>query len=236
MAKDEIELSLLPVVTGIFVTILILTPPLDSKFIAVGRFAVPGATVIFPLAFIFNDVLTEVYGYERSRRIIWTGLACQVLAAACFWLVGRLPSAVFWHNEQAYATILGIVPRIAGASLLAYFCGEFANSLVLSRMKFTQHGRTGLPQWQRFLVSTIVGEAIDSVVFMSVAFTGVLSTRDLLETTTAIYVIKVVYEIVALPLSTRLANWMKRREGFDKLDDPSATAYNPFRLAVTRGE
>jgi uncharacterized integral membrane protein (TIGR00697 family) len=236
MAKDQNELSLLPIVTGIFVTILILTPPLDSKFIAVGRFAVPGATVIFPLAFIFNDVLTEVYGYERSRRIIWTGLACQVLAAVSFWLVGRLPAAGFWHNDQAYATTLGIVPRIAGASLLAYFCGEFANSLVLSRMKFTQHGRTGRPQWLRFLVSTIVGEAIDSVVFISVAFAGVLSTRDLLETTTAIYVIKVGYEIVALPLSTRLANWMKRREGFDKLDDPSATVYNPFRLAVTRGE
>ena len=236
MAKDEKELRLLPIVTGIFVTILVLTPPLDSKFIAIGRFALPGATVIFPLAFIFNDVLTEVYGYERSRRIIWTGLACQVLAAVSFWLVGRLPAAAFWHNDQAYATILGIVPRIAGASLLAYFCGEFANSLVLSRMKFAQRGLTGLPQWLRFLVSTIVGEALDSVVFMSVGFAGVLSTRDLLDTTAAIYVIKVGYEIVALPLSTRMANWMKRREAFDKLDDPMATVYNPFRLAVSRGE
>jgi uncharacterized integral membrane protein (TIGR00697 family) len=236
MAKDEKELRLLPIVTGVFVTILILTPPLDAKFIALGRFAVPGATVIFPLAFIFNDVLTEVYGYERSRRIIWTGMACQVLAAVSFWLVGRLPAAGFWHNDQAYATTLGIVPRIAVASLLAYFSGEFANSLVLSRMKFTQRGRTGLPQWLRFLASTIAGEAIDSVVFMGVGFVGVLATRDLLQTTAAIYVVKVGYEVVALPLSTRLANWMKRREGFDKLDDPAATVYNPFRLAVTPGE
>jgi len=236
MANDEKELRLLPIVTGVFVTVLILTPPLDSKFIAVGRFAVPGATLIFPLAFILNDVLTEVYGFERSRRVIWTGLACQVLAALSFWLVGRLPGAVFWHNDEAYGVILGIAPRIAVASLLAYLCGEFANSLVLSRMKFTQRGRTGLPQGLRFVVSTIAGEALDSVVFMSVGFAGVLSSRDLLETTVAIYLIKVGYEVLALPLSTRLANWMKRREAFDKLDDPLATAYNPFRFAVTRGE
>lgn len=131
MARREGEFQLLPIVTGLFVAVLILTPPLDSKFIALGSLALPGATVIFPLAFILNDGLTEVYGYERSRRIIWTGLGCQILAAFSFWAVGRLPGASFWTQQSSYDAILGLAPRIALASLTAYFSGEFANSYVL---------------------------------------------------------------------------------------------------------
>jgi len=119
MATEQRELRLLPIITGFFVAVLLLTPPLDSKFIALGPFAVPGATLLFPVSFILNDVLTEVYGYGRSRRVIWTGMACQVLAAVSFWAVGELPGAPFWHHEQAYSTILGVVPRIALASLIA---------------------------------------------------------------------------------------------------------------------
>jgi uncharacterized integral membrane protein (TIGR00697 family) len=233
MASVARELRLLPVITGFFVAVLLLTPPLDAKFIALGPFAVPGATLLFPFAFILNDVLTEVYGYARSRRVIWTGMACQVLAAATFWLVGILPAAPFWQHQEAYATILGVVPRIAVASLTAYLAGEFANSFVLSRMKYAQRGRIGLPQGWRFLASTLVGEALDSVVFMLVAFLGVLSFRELLTTTLTIYWIKVAVEVLALPGSTRLANWLKRVEAFDQLDDPAATHYNPFRLGAS---
>ena len=229
----ERELRLLPVLTGFFVAVLLLTPPLDSKFIALGPVEVPGATLLFPVAFILNDVLTEVYGYGRSRRVIWTGMACQLLAAASFWLVGVLPAAPFWHQEQAYATILGIVPRIAVASLIAYFCGEFANSFVLSRMKYAQLGRTGLAQGWRFLASTLVGEAVDSVAFMGIGFLGVLPMETLARTVLTIYLLKVAVEVVALPGSTRLANWLKRVEAFDQVDDPAVTRYNPFRLGVS---
>jgi queuosine precursor transporter len=233
MATGERELRLLPVLTGFFVAVLLLTPPLDSKFIALGPLTVPGATLLFPVAFILNDVLTEVYGYARSRRIIWTGMACQVLAATSFWVVGLLPGAPFLHHEQAYATILGVVPRIALASLAAYLTGEFANSFMLSRMKYAQRGRGGLPQSWRFLASTLVGEAIDSLVFTLGAFLGVLPTQQLLRTVLTIYLVKVAVEILALPASTRLANWLKRVEAFDQLDDPAATRYSPFKLGVS---
>src|SRR5262249_44922243 len=126
MEPRERDLKLFSIFTGIFVTVLVLVPPLASKFIAIGPFTLSGATVIFPIAFIFNDVLTEVYGYALSRRVIWTGMACQILAAFSFWLVGVWPAAPFWHNQEAYMTILGVAPRIALASLTAYFCGEFA--------------------------------------------------------------------------------------------------------------
>jgi uncharacterized integral membrane protein (TIGR00697 family) len=233
MAKPERELRVLPVLTGCFVAVLLLTPPLDSKFIALGPLAVPAATLLFPIAFILNDVLTEVYGYERSRRVIWTGMACQILAALSFWIVGALPGAPFWHNQQAYSTILGVVPRIALASLTAYLSGEFANSFVLSRMKYSQHGRRGVAQGWRFVASTLIGEALDSVVFMLGAFVGVLSVPELLTSMFTIYLLKVAVEVIALPGSIRLANWLKRVEGFDQLDDPAATRYNPFKLGVS---
>ncbi|HEV8150631.1 MAG TPA: queuosine precursor transporter [Gemmatimonadales bacterium] len=233
MAKPERELRVLPVLTGCFVAVLLLTPPLDSKFIALGPLAVPAATLLFPIAFILNDVLTEVYGYERSRRVIWTGMACQILAALSFWIVGALPGAPFWHNQQAYSTILGVVPRIALASLTAYLCGEFANSFVLSRMKYSQLGRRGIAQGWRFVASTLIGEALDSVVFMLGAFVGVLSVPELLTSMFTIYLLKVAVEVIALPGSIRLANWLKRVEGFDQLDDPAAIRYNPFKLGVS---
>src|SRR5436309_7135396 len=119
-AKD---FKLLSVFTGIFVAVLVLIPSASSKFIAVGPINLTGGTLIFPITFIFNDILTEVYGYAQSRRIIWTGLGCQVLAALTYWVVGIWPAAPFWHNQQAFMTILGVAPRIATASLIAYFCG-----------------------------------------------------------------------------------------------------------------
>jgi len=229
----ERELRFLPVLTGFFVAVLLLTPPLDAKFVALGPVEFPGATLLFPVAFILNDVLTEVYGYARSRQVIWTGMACQLLAAGSFWLVGVLPAAPFWHHEQAYTTILGIVPRIALASLLAYFAGEFANSFVLSRMKYAQHGRRGFAQGWRFVASTLVGEAVDSVAFMSIAFLGVLPLGALTRTLLTIYLLKVAIEVIALPASTRLSNWLKRVESFDQVDDPAVTRYSPFTLGVS---
>jgi uncharacterized integral membrane protein (TIGR00697 family) len=216
------------VFAGIFVTALVLVPSTASKFIAIGPVSISGATLIFPIVFIFNDLLTEVYGYSRSRRIIWTGMACQILASFTYWLVGVWPAAPFWHAQEAYDTILASTPRITLASLIAYFFGEFANSVVLSKMKYNQAGRRGFVQAWRFVASTAVGEAFDSAIFMTIGFAGVLAVGDLLSTMLTIYLAKVAYEVVALPVSIRCANLVKRLEGVDAIDRPAETNYNPF--------
>ncbi|MBZ5594759.1 MAG: queuosine precursor transporter [Acidobacteriia bacterium] len=217
--------------TGIFVTVLVLVPSTAAKFIAIGPFNISGATLVFPITYFFNDILTEVYGYRRSRQIIWTGLACQVLAAVAYWLVGIWPSAPFWHDQKAYDTILSSAPRVTAASLIAYFCGEFANSVVLSKLKYFQSGKRGMKQAGRFVGSTVVGEAVDSIAFMTIGFWGVLPTPDLLKTIVTIYIFKVLYEIVALPFTVRASNWVKQVEGIDVIDRPERTNYNPFSFA-----
>jgi uncharacterized integral membrane protein (TIGR00697 family) len=172
------NLRLFPLFAAIFATVLVLTNVLASKFIAVGSSSISGATLVFPITFIFNDILTEVYGYARSRQIIWIGVGCQLFAAFMCWLLGALPGASFWHNQVAYDTILGIAPRITAASLIAYLCGEFSNSVVMSKMKYRQNGALGLRQAWRFVASTIVGEAIDTCIFFPVAFAGVVAHDD----------------------------------------------------------
>ncbi|MEK7801172.1 MAG: queuosine precursor transporter [Pseudomonadota bacterium] len=229
MDKDE-RFPLLPVITGFFVCVLVLIPSTAAKFIAVGPFNIAGATLIFPIAFIFNDVLTEVYGYERSRRIIWVGFAAQVFAAGVYALIDVWPPASFWDKQAEYSAILGQAPRIVLASLTAYFCGEFINSYILSRMKYSQNGKRGSAQAVRFAASTFFGQLIDSSVFMIVGFYGVLANSDLLKTIVTIWLLKSAYEILLLPLSMRLSNWIKVREGIDRIDAPENTNYSPFKI------
>jgi len=137
----EKSFKLLNIFTGVFVGVLVLVPSMSSKFIAIGPFNIAGSTLIFPIAFIFNDVFTEVYGYKRSRRIIWTGMVMQIFAALFYWLIDIWTPASFWNNQAAYSSILGQAPRIVAASLSAYFFGEFANSVILSKMKYRQGGK-----------------------------------------------------------------------------------------------
>lgn len=221
---------LLGILAGVYCTTLVLIPSLSSKFIAIGPLNIVGSTLIFPISFIFNDILTEVYGYERSRRIIWTGFACSALAALMYYLVQIWPAAPFWDNQAAYDAILGQAPRIVLASLSAYFVSEFINSYILSRMKHAQKGKRGFSQGTRFVVSTIFGEAADSVVFMTVAFYGVMANNDLVNTILTIWAVKVAYEVIALPISVPLSNWVKAQEGFDQIDDPKSTNYTPLKF------
>lgn len=220
--------GLLNIITGLFVAVLVICTVISGKIIAIGPLNMPGGVLLFPIVFIFNDILTEVYGYERSRQVIWTGFFCQALAAVSFFAVGVLPAAPFWPHQEAYDLILGFAPRVAIAGLIAFFTGEMANSAVLSRMKYRQGGARGLRQGWRFTASTIVGEGINSVVFMTVAYGGKLTLGDLARTTLTLYVVKVVYETLALPLSIIASNWVKRVEGIDKIDVPEQTNYNPF--------
>jgi queuosine precursor transporter len=230
----EKDFKLYSIFTGIFVTVLILVAPLASKFIAVGPFVLSGATLVFPITFIFNDILTEVYGYQRSRKIIWIGMGCQIFAAFMFFLVGIWPAADFWANQVAYDSILGIAPRIFLASIGAYFFSEFTNSLILSKMKYWHQGKRGIYQGLRFIVSTIAGEFVDSIVFMVIAFIGILPASEMIVIILTIWIAKVLYEVVVLPFTTRFANYVKKVEGVDKIDYPAHINYNPFSVFFSK--
>lgn len=230
VSENKERFPLLPIITAVFVTILVLTPSASSKFIAIGPFVIVGSTLFFPISYIFGDILAEVYGYERSRRIIWIGLAAQLFAAAMYALIQYWPAASFWSNQDAYNTILGQAPRIVLASLSAYFLGEFVNSFIVSKMKFLSGGKAGLKLASRFVVSTVFGEFFDSAVFMFVAFYGVLANTDLVKTVLTIWILKTLYEIVALPVTMKIVAWVKKREGVDKIDLPENTNYTPFRI------
>ena len=215
-------------IVGGYVAVIVISIGAAAKFIAVGPFTLSGATLIWPLTFVFNDIFSEVYGYDRSRRIIWTGMAVQLLAAIAYWLVDVVPAASFWHQQAAYSTILGQAPRIVAACLICYFCGEYVNSVTISKMKYFQKGKRGLAQATRFMVSTALGEFVDTVIFFPLAFLGVVPTADLFHTMICIYFAKLVYELISLPVSTRIANYVKRVEGLDVIDYPETTDYSPL--------
>ena len=229
MARQE-KFPLLPAITGIFVTVLVLTPSAASKFIAIGPFNIVGATLFYPLSYLLNDILTEVYGYEYSRRIIWIGLGAQLFSAAAYALIQYLPPSSFWHNQAAYDVILGQAPRIVYASVAAYFVGEFVNSFIMSRLKFLQKGKTGRHIALRFVASTFFSEFFDSAIFLGGSFYGVIANSDLLRTMLTIWIVKSLYEVVMLPATLPIVAWIKRREATDKIDDPKTTNYTPFKL------
>jgi uncharacterized integral membrane protein (TIGR00697 family) len=213
-------------IVGGYVAVIIISIGAAAKFISVGPFTLSGATLIWPMTFVFNDIFSEVYGYERSRRIIWTGMAVQALAAFAYWLVDVVPAAPFWHDQAAFSTILGQAPRVVASCLICYICGEWVNSVTISKMKFAQKGRRGLDQAMRFMASTALGELVDTVIFFPLAFYGVVPTMDLIHTMICIYFAKLIYEFVSLPASTRIANHIKKLEGLDVIDDPATTDYS----------
>lgn len=231
MAAKEQDLKLFSIFTGIFVaTLLISNIAAAGKIIALGPFIVTGGIVIFPVSYIFGDILTEVYGYQRSRKVIWTGFGCVFLAALTFVLVQKLPPALFWHNQAAYDSILGFVPRIFVSSVVAYLVGEFANSFVMSKMKYFAKGARGGSQAWRFVASTIVGEGVDTIIFTTLAFSGALPLESMFQIMLSGYILKVAYEAIATPFTVRFSNWVKKVEGIDKIDYPQETNYNPFQL------
>jgi uncharacterized integral membrane protein (TIGR00697 family) len=213
-------------IVGGYIAVIVISVGAAAKFISVGPWTLSGATLIWPLTFVFNDIFSEVYGYERSRRIIWTGMAVQVLTAFAYWLVDVVPAAPFWHQQIAFSAILGQAPRVVAACLVCYICGEWVNSVTISKLKFMQKGREGIDQAVRFMASTALGELVDTVIFFPLAFLGVVPTMDLLKTMACIYVAKLVYEFISLPISMRIAKHVKRLEGLDVIDDPKVTNYS----------
>jgi len=181
--------------------------------------------VVFPISYICGDVLTEVYGYRAARRVIWLGFLCNLLAVAAIYLGGILPAAPFWQDQEAYEIILGYTPRLLGASFLAYLVGEFANSYVLARMKVATDGRW---LWSRTIGSTLVGQGLDSLVFILLAFAGTIPLRAMISAIVGQWLVKSAYEVLATPLTYAVVNRLKRTEGIDVYDHD--TRFNPLLI------
>jgi queuosine precursor transporter len=193
----------------------------------VGPVTFGAGVLFFPVSYIFGDILTEVYGYDRARRVIWAGFAGLVFAAIMAAVVVALPPAASWPNQSAYEIAFGNTWRIAAASMLAYFCGEFVNSYVLAKMKVASEGRN---MSLRFVASTIAGEAVDSALFYPLAFynSGIMPNELVVTLMISQFVVKTLVEIGFLPLTTRIVTALKRAENEDYFD--RSTDFNPFKI------
>jgi hypothetical protein len=214
-------------IMALFVAVLLISNIASSKILQLGPFTFDGGTILFPISYIFGDILTEVYGYRRSRRVIWVGFACAGLMAGVLMLVGALPPAEGWENQQAYEAILGTTPRIVLASLIAYFAGEFSNSFTLAKMKIWTHGRW---LWTRTIGSTLVGEGVDTLLFVTIAFAGTLPWPLFWSIIVSNYVFKVGLEAVMTPVTYRITNFLKKTEHEDVYDID--TNFSPFKLTA----
>jgi queuosine precursor transporter len=211
--------------TALFVTCLLTANTIAAKLVTVGGLVLTAGIVIFPISYVLGDVLTEVWGYAATRRVIWLGFACNALMVAAVWLGGELPPAPFWKGQPAYEAILGHAPRILLASFAAYLVGEFANAFVLARLKIATGGRW---LWVRTIGSTVVGQGLDSMVFVTLAFAGGVPAAALAGIVGAQWAVKVAYEASATPLTYAAVAWLKSREQVDTFD--YHTDFNPLRL------
>jgi len=209
----------------LFAICLLISNILATKIILIGSWAAPAGVLIFPIAYILNDVIVEVWGYQKARLIIWSGFAVNILAVLFFTLAIQVPAAPFWHQQEAFSTILGNTPRIIAASLMAYLIGSFLNAIVMSKVKVMMKGKDFSV---RAILSTIIGETADSMIFISIAFAGLLPIDALFGMIITQACIKTVYEIVILPFTILVVKWVKRVEGVDSFDE--AISYNPFLI------
>jgi uncharacterized integral membrane protein (TIGR00697 family) len=220
------EVSVLFMFAGIlFATCLLISNILATKILMIGPWAAPAGVLIFPIAYILNDVITEVWGFAKARLIIWTGFAVNVLAVLFFTAGIVVPGAPFWQNQEAFATILGNTPRIVAASMSAYLVGSFLNAFVMSRMKVMTKGK-GFSV--RAILSTLVGESADSFIFIIIAFAGIFPFEVLVTMIFTQAMLKTVYEILILPLTVWVVGYVKRVEGVDTFD--TNLSYNLFRV------
>jgi uncharacterized integral membrane protein (TIGR00697 family) len=223
-----------PFVMALFITTLIISNIIAVKVIDIAGLYLPAAVILFPIAYIFGDILTEVYGYARARQVIWTGFLCNLVAVIAIWIAGGLPPAPFWSAgifttpdaaEQAYQAILGFTPRLLLASFIAYLIGEFLNSYVMAKLKVKTSGRF---LWVRTVASTIIGEGADSAVFITIAFFGIFQTSELSRAIASQWLFKVIYEALATPITYFIVNTLKRLEHEDFYDRD--TDFNPIPL------
>ncbi len=227
MEKKEVEhqTKFLPIITGLFVAVLIISNIASTKIAEIGLLVLDAGTILFPLSYIFGDILTEVYGFKKARQVIWTGFISLMIMSIVFFIVGLLPSAGGWENQQAYDLILGVVPRIAIASMIAYFAGEFSNSYLLAKMKIITKGKK---LWARTISSTIVGQGVDTLLFSVIAFYGVLPMDIFITLIISNYIFKVGVEILFTPITYQIVGFLKKQEHQDVYD--YKTNFSPFKI------
>ncbi len=208
-----------------FVSVLLISNIASTKIVDFGIFTFDAGTLLFPLSYIFGDILTEVYGYKRSRKVIWLGFFMALLMSLVFIVVGKLPASPDWPNQEAYNAILGMTPRIVFASLIAYALGSFSNAFVLAKMKIWTNGKK---LWARTIGSTLVGELVDSSLFILIAFAGLLPSSLLVTLIISNYVFKTLVEVILTPVTYRVVKFLKEREGEDYYDKD--TNFNPLKI------
>jgi queuosine precursor transporter len=213
-------------IVAVFVTCLIVANIIAVKLVEVAGLILPAAVVIFPVSYIFGDVLTEVYGYSQARRVIWLGFFCNLIAVIAIVVGQALPAASFWGDQTAYERILGRAPVLLLASFVAYLVGEFANSFVLAKLKIATEGRW---LWLRTISSTLIGEGLDSLIFITIVFAGSMSTGDLARAIVNQWLFKSAYEVIATPFTYVVVNFLKRKEGLDVYD--RETKFNPLLVS-----
>ena len=199
-------------VTALFVTCLIVSNITAVKLIDLGGMILPAAVIVFPLSYILGDVLTEVYGFARARQVIWLGFLCNLLAVAAIAVAGALPAAGFWDGQEQFDRILGATPRILAASFAAYLVGELVNSYVLARLKVATSGRH---LWLRTIGSTLIGQLLDSAVFITLAFAGIMPVEALAGAVVTQWLVKSAYEALATPLTYAVVGFLKRVDDVD---------------------
>jgi queuosine precursor transporter len=218
-------------VMAAFVTVLLCANLIGASKVAsvnvpfYGPFAFGAGVLFFPISYVFGDILTEVYGYARARKVVWAGFSALIFASFMSWAVLAFPPAPGWPHQAAFDTVFGGTSRIVFASLVAYFCGEFCNSFVLAKLKVRTEGRF---LWLRTIGSTIVGEGVDSLIFYPLAFLGVWSNELVLKVMAANYLLKVLWETVMTPFTYQIVNFLKRAEHEDYYD--RQTNFTPFSL------
>lgn len=218
-------------IIGAFVAVLLISNLLSSaKIVSLGPFTFDGGTLLFPISYLFGDVLAEVYGYAAARRVIWTGFGASLLFSASIWLVGLLPSEAEWSSRvgmDAYNAVLGSTARVVLASLVAYWFGAFANAFVLARLKVLTQGRW---LWTRTIGSTLVGQFVDTALFVTIAFAGEMSPGVLWGIAWSNYAFKVGVEAAFTPVTYWVVGGLKRAEGGEAFD--VQTDFNPFALSA----
>ena len=210
-------------IVALFITCLITANIIAVKLISLYGFILPAAILIFPLSYIIGDVLTEVYGYRQARRVIWLGFVCNFITVVAIWIGQMLPSASFWDGQASYERILGYAPRLLFASFLAYLVGEFSNAFVLAKLKIATKGRW---LWLRTIGSTLIGQGLDSAIFITLAFVGTIPLNALFSAVVIQWLAKSLYEAVVTPLTYVVVAFLKRKEGLDVYDRD--TKFNPF--------
>jgi queuosine precursor transporter len=221
----------LDALTTMFVVVLLVSNLVAQKICVIGPLVVSGAVLLFPITYIFGDVFTEVYGFSASRRAIWLGTFGTALLYLMGEIVIALPGAPGWHNQQAFQVVFGFLPRIQAASLIAFWAGDFANSYTLAHMKLLTDGKW---LWTRTVGSTVVGQAVDTALVITLTFAGKYPALVLVKMIFTGYLLKVAYEVLATPLTYLVVGWLKKSEHADAFDRDEN--FNPFHLSQQDAE